>query len=176
MQNLYQMMSTPGCAAFSVVRNVLASANSWRSNTAIGTLYNLNKDRSIEYAQVRYKSLKRFLDFSKVPKLLEEDLEEQYVRGSGPGGSNVNKTNNAVVLKHKPTGIIVKSHETRSQWDNRKIAREKMIMKLDNLINGENSIENQERALQTKFIKEKQAQKKKLRDMKAAFKEREGLT
>jgi len=42
------------------------------------------------------------------PPLDENELEEQFVRGHGPGGQNVNKTNNCVVLKHQPTGLVVK--------------------------------------------------------------------
>lgn len=42
------------------------------------------------------------------PELLESDLEEQFVRGSGPGGQSVNKTSNCVVLKHRPSGLTVK--------------------------------------------------------------------
>lgn len=44
----------------------------------------------------------------KFPDLHGDDLEEEFVRGSGPGGQSVNKTANCVVLKHKPTGIVVK--------------------------------------------------------------------
>lgn len=43
-----------------------------------------------------------------LPVLNEEDLEEQFVRGSGPGGQATNKTSNCVVLKHVPTGVVVK--------------------------------------------------------------------
>lgn len=43
-----------------------------------------------------------------LPILNEEDLEEQFVRGSGPGGQATNKTSNCVVLKHIPTGVLVK--------------------------------------------------------------------
>ena len=42
------------------------------------------------------------------PPLLEEELDERFVRGSGPGGQSVNKTSNCVCLKHIPTGIFVK--------------------------------------------------------------------
>lgn len=42
------------------------------------------------------------------PVLRENDLEEEFVRGSGPGGQSVNKTANCVVLKHSPTGLVVK--------------------------------------------------------------------
>lgn len=43
-----------------------------------------------------------------LPVLNEDDLEEQFVRGSGPGGQATNKTSNCVVLKHVPSGIVVK--------------------------------------------------------------------
>lgn len=48
---------------------------------------------------------KRLID---LPILNEDDLEEQFVRGSGPGGQATNKTSNCVVLKHIPSGIVVK--------------------------------------------------------------------
>jgi protein subunit release factor B len=38
----------------------------------------------------------------------EEDLIEKFVRGSGPGGQKINKTNNCVDLLHVPTGIRIK--------------------------------------------------------------------
>lgn len=44
------------------------------------------------------------LDYSKVPKIDEKDIQERFVRGSGPGGQAVAKTNNCVVLTHIPTG------------------------------------------------------------------------
>ena len=44
------------------------------------------------------------IDRSNVPIVAEMDVEEQFVRGHGPGGQAVNKTNNCVVLKHFPTG------------------------------------------------------------------------
>ena len=47
-------------------------------------------------------------DLVDLPVLDEDDLEEQFVRGSGPGGQATNKTSNCVVLKHVPTGIVVK--------------------------------------------------------------------
>lgn len=121
--------------------------------------------------QIRYKSYKRFLDYSNVPELNDNDLQEQFVRGSGPGGQAVNKTSNAVVLKHKPTGLVVKCHETRSLFENRKIARKNMLTKLDNLINGENSLKNQEEKLKKKDATKKKQKQKKLAAMKQAFEE-----
>ena len=41
-------------------------------------------------------------------KLNEDELEENFIKGSGPGGQSVNKTSNCVQLKHLPTGFVVK--------------------------------------------------------------------
>lgn len=129
----------------------------------------------INEKQIRCKSYSRFLDYSKVPKLQENDLEEQHVKGSGPGGQATNKTCNAVVLKHKPTGLIVKCHETRSLFQNRKIARETLLKKLDDLINGQESLRNQtERLMKIDSIKKKQ-KRKKLAELKNAFKNSENF-
>lgn len=54
-----------------------------------------------------FKRFKHSIDYSKVPVLIETDLDEQFVRGSGPGGQAVNKTANCVVLKHLPTGTLL---------------------------------------------------------------------
>lgn len=131
--------------------------------------------RRVLYLQIRFKSIKKLLDHSKVPKLDESNLEEQFVRGSGPGGQATNKTNNAVVLKHKPTGIVVKCHQTRSVSQNQKIAREILIKKLDNQLNGEKSIENQEKLLQAKRTAEQLKKRNKMLELKKAFLKREGF-
>lgn len=53
---------------------------------------------------LRYK---KTIDYSLVPTINEDDIEEQFVRGDGPGGQAVAKTNNCVILKHKPTGKYI---------------------------------------------------------------------
>ncbi|KAK7933069.1 hypothetical protein WMY93_003965 [Mugilogobius chulae] len=80
---------------------------------------------------------KKDLVASELPVLNEEELEEQFVRGHGPGGQATNKTSNCVVLKHVPTGIVVKCHQTRSVDLNRKRAREILREKLDVALKGE---------------------------------------
>lgn len=50
-----------------------------------------------------------------------------------------NKTNSAVQLKHIPTGIVVKCQDTRSREQNRKLAREHLAEKIDDLLNGDQS-------------------------------------
>ncbi|KAJ9143859.1 hypothetical protein NKR23_g6351 [Pleurostoma richardsiae] len=69
----------------------------------------------------------------------EEEILESFLKGSGPGGQKINKTNSAVQLKHVPTGIVVKCQETRSREQNRKIARDLLATRLDDQLNGENS-------------------------------------
>ncbi len=53
---------------------------------------------------LREKSYYKILDESKFPVLKEEEIEEKFVKGGGPGGSNLNKTVSCVSLKHTPTG------------------------------------------------------------------------
>lgn len=50
-------------------------------------------------------------DRSALLSLDESELEEQFVKGHGPGGQATNKTSNCVVLKHVPSGLVVKVEE-----------------------------------------------------------------
>ncbi|XP_055530355.1 mitochondrial translation release factor in rescue [Wyeomyia smithii] len=116
---------------------------------------------------------KSTIDTSKVPVLIENDLEEVFVRGSGPGGQSVAKTSNKVVITHKPTGIVVQCHASRSLHKNREEARRLLIDKLDNLQNGYNSVEAQRRKIEQKKHLETNRRKIRLQEMKKAWKKRE---
>lgn len=107
------------------------------------------------------------IDKSKVPVLNENDLEENFVRGSGPGGQSVAKTNSKCVLKHIPTGIVVKCHQTRSLIQNRQLARQLLIDKLDDIHNGDQSV----RAQKEKFEAAKKTKRKQKSMKKASLKQ-----
>lgn len=77
--------------------------------------------------------------------IFEDDLEEKFVRSSGSGGQNVNKVSTCVVLKHVPTGIIVKCQKERSQSLNRFLARRRLVEKLEKIKLGKKSAAEQKR-------------------------------
>ncbi|MSU22374.1 MAG: peptide chain release factor-like protein [Opitutus sp.] len=59
------------------------------------------------------------------------DVEERFVRGSGPGGQKINKTSSTVWLRHGPTGLEVRCQRERSQAANRALAWLEMVGRLE---------------------------------------------
>ena len=64
-------------------------------------------------------------------KILEDDLEESFIRGTGPGGQKINQTSSTVVLRHVPTGIEVRCQQERSQVQNRIVARQELCDRIE---------------------------------------------
>jgi protein subunit release factor B len=90
-----------------------------------------------------------------------EDIEEQFIRGSGKGGQKINKTSSAVRLKHVPTGIEIKCQRHREQTKNRLSAYKLLVNKIEDLIKGSKS----EKAKKIyKIRKQKQRRSKKAKE------------
>ncbi|MDZ4288305.1 MAG: peptide chain release factor-like protein, partial [Prosthecobacter sp.] len=75
----------------------------------------------------------------------EEDLREEFIRGSGPGGQKVNKTSSTVVLRHLPSGLEVRCQKERSQVMNRHWARIELCDRLEEARKAEKLQEQNER-------------------------------
>ena len=74
-------------------------------------------------------------------ELYEKDIEEKFVRSSGPGGQKVNKSSSCVHLTHLPSGLAVKMQKSRTQMLNRYYARKRLCEMLENKLLGKESPE-----------------------------------
>lgn len=75
--------------------------------------------------------------------ILEEELEEHFIRGSGKGGQKVNKTSSCVQLIHTSGSMEVRCQKTRSQADNRYWARHELCERIEEQVLGEKSARQQ---------------------------------
>lgn len=98
--------------------------------------------------------------------LREADLEEFFVRSGGAGGQNVNKVATCVVLKHRPSGLVVKCQKERSQAMNRYFARRILLAKLEVKIHGRES-EEAKRIAKIKRQKRKRSKRAKAKILEA---------
>jgi peptide chain release factor len=72
------------------------------------------------------------LETSEVLEINKNEIEFQAIRSSGAGGQHVNKVSSAIRAKHTKTGIQVLVMDSRSQHQNRKIAIQRLQVKVAN--------------------------------------------
>jgi len=63
-------------------------------------------------------------------ELKEKEIKFQAMRSSGPGGQHVNKVSSAIRAIHEPTGVQVVVMDTRSQHQNKKLAKQRLALKV----------------------------------------------
>ena len=104
--------------------------------------------------------------------VFEEDLEESFILGGGPGGQKTNKTSNVVRLSHEPSAISVRCGETRSRETNRWLARR---MLAETILAREHKRKSEAQAKREKVRRQKRRrsrrQKQKMLDAKHAHSE-----
>jgi len=109
---------------------------------------------------------KVLLDRMKKLGVSEQDIEETFVRSSGPGGQKVNKSSSCVFIRHIPTGLSVKYQRERSQALNRFLARRLLLDKIERMQKGLVSREREriEKIRRQKRKRSKRAKEKMLAD------------
>ncbi|MDP4178476.1 MAG: peptide chain release factor H [Bacillota bacterium] len=115
----------------------IAGSHLWIWNSQ----YRKNHKRKNWFIEVKTYNEETSLEFD------EKDIIIEKMRSSGKGGQHVNKTETAIRITHKPTGIVVKSMEERSQYQNIKLAKARLANELSRL-----KTENEKAVRQERWI------------------------
>ncbi len=76
-------------------------------------------------------------------EITEDQIKERFIKGSGKGGQKINKTASCVYLLHIPSSIEIKCQRSRSQSANRFFARRELCDRIELLLKGAESPQQQ---------------------------------
>lgn len=122
------------------------------------------------------ETIERIKTLMEEASVFEEDLEESFILGGGPGGQKTNKTSNVVRLEHEPSGLQIRCGETRSRETNRWIARRTLAEMILERERGRKSAEQQKREkIRRQKRRRSRRQKQRMLDDKHAQSEKKRL-
>lgn len=107
------------------------------------------------------ETINKIKEIMRTANLREEDIEESFILGSGPGGQKTNKTSSVVRITHKPSGLAVKYGKYRSREMNRMLARRQLAEMILEQAEGVKSAKRQE---QEKIRRQKRRRSRRQRD------------
>ena len=118
------------------------------------------------------ETIERIKALMEEASVFEEDLEESFILGGGPGGQKTNKTSNVVRLSHEPSALSVRCGETRSRETNRWLARRTLAERILAREEGRKSAEQQAREKKRRQKRRRsRRQKQRMLDAKHAHSE-----
>ncbi len=107
--------------------NAAPFANSW-----IGTIQWIGQSQFRKMHKRKNWFIGVFeIENQKNTTISENDIHYQAMRSSGAGGQHVNKVSSAIRATHFPTGIAAVAMDSRSQHQNKKLATERLLKKLE---------------------------------------------
>lgn len=124
-------------------------------NLWIGTIQWIGQSQFRKF----HKRKNWFIGVFEIPPISESQIDEsdihyQAMRSSGAGGQHVNKVSSAIRATHIPTGISTVCMDSRSQHQNKKTARERLLLKLE-----EEEIKKLKSQFQTTWMNQTQVQR-----------------
>ncbi|CAD5228956.1 unnamed protein product [Bursaphelenchus okinawaensis] len=151
----------------------LATTRSWIGIGRWSTLSSYSQQIKQEKAKVKIggggaaaQRARKLLKGYQFPEIRADDCQQQFISGWGPGGQKVNTAQNAVQLKHIPTNVSVKVHESRLLPENVSIAYERLKYAVDKHINKDECYTAQFDRITREYEQKMKSQRRKRREAK----------